>query len=373
MGRRAVHIELAAKIHSGIASFQDGWELDPIRSYARRYGVSPTTVRKALASLAKQGIIESRQKGRYVRTHATGWDSYPRTYPVVGLLACTGLPLMDDGYVSRLLRSFIGTIQVHKVPVCLLPDIRALAMRLVPGGVSLGPTQIGCSAVAFLFGAEEQRLAELVQHGLVVMTLDYLSSTEGVDSVVVDCQDEAQRVVRFLFDLGHRHIAFVGHAMGRNPGHWQGGIDPDTRRFAADVLVAKQTLGLDISPRYHEISTVDSLGSDAPLRQTLQRLLRVTPTPTAIITFSSGTAQQMREILHEWGIRCPSHMSIVTRTSSPCEDDFTKLVADPMRMGGTAAQHILDRLRNLSCMPTRLLFPSSLIEGGTTAAPRAAP
>jgi hypothetical protein len=367
MGRNAVFTELAQKIQRDVASFEEGWALDPIRSYARQYGVSPTTVRKALAMLAEQGVIVPGQRGQYLRSDCAGWGRHFRKYPVVGLLACTGLPLPDEGYVSYLLRSFLASIQARRVPVCLLPDVRTLAMRLVPGGVTLGPTQIGCSAVVFLFGYHEQRLAELVRHGLVVMTLDHLSSTEGVDSVVVDCEDEAARAVQFLFDQGHRHIAFIGQTRARNPGHWVDGTDPDTLRFQVGVLTTKRRLGLDTSDNYHELCKVDNVSSDAPLRQTLQRLLRLRPAPTALILFDVTLAHQARTLLREWGIHCPSQVSILSRDECNSDGDITRLASDPIHMGNTAAQHLLNRLSNPSYMATRLLFRSTLIEGQTTA------
>ncbi len=366
MGRHAIYIDLTEQIRSDISSFDDGWKLDAVRSYARRHGVSPSTVRKALAVLAEQGVIRSGEKGQYVRDRTTGWLNCPRRYPVVGLLSSVGLPLPQNDYVSRLLRSFISSVQTRRTPICLFPQIDLLAMRAVPGGVALGPSQIGCSAIAYLFGADEAHLKQWTDHGLVVMTLDYLSSTEGVDSVVVDCEDEAKQAVRHLAALGHKHIAFVGTAQIRNPRHWSDGVDPDVRRFSNEMLRVKQALGLDASTGYHELCGLDTLASDARLQQTLRKLLRLRPAPTAIVLFGLDLARQARALLQHWGIPCPASVSILGRGLEDEEGDITRLASDPVRIGNTAAMHILDRLSNFGCMATRLLFRSRLIEGSTS-------
>lgn len=367
MGRHAVYIELAGRIQAEIAPFQNGWLLDPVRNYARHHGVSPSTVRKAFALLAAQGMIECRENGQYVRTHATGWRNHPRKYPVVGLLTSTGPQLSEDGYISRLLRSFSNGVHERGVPVCLFPNARYLAARPVAGGLALGPTQIGCSAVALLFGAEESRLAELVEHGLVVMALDCLSGTEGVDSVAVDCEDEAAQAVRHLADLGHRHIAFIGQGLIRHPNHWKDGTDPDVWRFHTGILAAKQALDLNTSPDYHAFCRRDSFGSDVTLRHTLQRLLRLQPPPTAFVLFDTDVALQTKALLQEWSIRCPAQVSIIARGMSDSAGGVTRLASDPLRIGSTAAAHIVQRLDNPHCAATRLLFRSTLVEGSTTA------
>jgi DNA-binding LacI/PurR family transcriptional regulator len=170
-----------------------------------------------------------------------------------------------------------------------------------------------------------------------------------------------------LFDQGHRHIAFIGQTRARNPGHWVDGTDPDTLRFQVGVLTTKRRLGLDTSDKYHELCKVDNLNSDAPLRQTLQRLLRLRPAPTALILFDVGLAHQARSLLREWGIHCPSQVSILSRDDCNSDGDITRLASDPIHMGNTAAQHLLNRLSNPAYMATRLLFRSTLIEGQTTA------
>jgi DNA-binding LacI/PurR family transcriptional regulator len=265
------------------------------------------------------------------------------------------------------LGSFLSTLRSQDVPVIIpaLPDRINLAP--LPGGALIGPPEYRFSAVAFRSGAPEALLSELVNGGAVVMTLDYLSEVDGVDSVAVDCDAEADVVVEYLKGLGHRHIAYLAPREAFRPSHWSDGIDPDCRRFGRAMLWSKQRGGLGDSSAYHVECDMDPARSDTAVRAAVDRLWRLSPCPTALVCFDPQLAEQAMVALQARGLRCPSQVSIVVRDMAGSgKPRFTTLCSDPRRIGASAAEHIVNRLSNAEIAPARLLFASRLVAGATT-------
>lgn len=374
VARPVVYRKVAEAIRLDTTPFSDGWELPSIRSLARQHDVSLNTVRRALAVLAGQGqIARITSNRRYVRRRPGSGPGYCKPYPAVGLLSFFGVRLCGDDYPSLLLGSFLGTLRVQDIPVIILPLPDRIHLSPIPGGVSAGPPECRFSAVAFRSGAPEALLAELAGSGAVVMTLDYLSEVEGVDSVAVDCDAEADAVVAYLIELGHRRIGFLAPREAFRPGHWHDGIDPDCRRFSRAMLWAKQRRGLDGSDAYHLECDMDPVRSDTAVRSAVDRLWRRGPAPTALVCFDPRLAEQAMTMLRGRGLRCPSQVSIVVRDMvGSGKPKFTTLSSDPRRIGASAAEHLVNRLTNAAISPARLLFASRLVVGSTTGPPPAA-
>ena len=376
MSRPVVYQRIAERIRLDIAPYENAWEIPSVRSLARKHGVSLNTIRRALAILTEQGEIALPGRNRrYVRHRAANETRYCKPYPAVGLLSFFTMHLAGEDYMSLLLGSFVSTLRNQGVPVSVLPPLGTIRLRPMPGGVAVGPPESRFSAVAFRSGGPDALLTELVEAGAVVVTLDYLADVEGVDSVAVDCDKEADAGIEFLCRLGHRYIGYLAPRFGSSQlRHWTDNIDPDCRRFGQAMLRAKQRMGLNGSPAYHVECDMDPANSDMAVWGAIDRLWRLKPRPTALVCFDPRLAQQAKATLRLRRMDCPSDASIVVRdllrTGEPL---FTTLASDPRRMGTSAAEHVINRLTHSNVAPARLLFGSRLIEGTTTGpAPMAA-
>ncbi len=375
MARPSIHGKLAEKIRLEIMSYRDGWEIPSVRSLARQYGVATNTVRRALSQLAEQNeIVLPGPSSRYVRRLSRSRRSFCKPYPAVGLLYTSYQNLTGEDYIPLLVGSFLMTLRESMVPAILLPSPENIDLELIPGGVAIRAPQCRFSAVAFLLGGAGSMLAAMVRSGAVVMAVDFLSEVEGVDSVVVDCQAEAEMAAAHLAKLRHRHIAFLAALSVFSPSHWPEGIDPDASRFGKALLQAKQRLGLNPSAEYHIRHETDLARTDGGVRAALDRLWRLSPPPTALVCFDMTTASQARRILAEQEIQCPRDISIMSRDCvRTVGSEFTRLLADPRQIGSGAAAHLLTRLSSPMGLPARLQFPSVLSDGSTTGpAPRPA-
>jgi DNA-binding LacI/PurR family transcriptional regulator len=275
--------------------------------------------------------------------------------------------LTGGDYMGSVLTSFLSVASAQ-LRVCVERLTPHTSLSPIPGGVLLGSPESRVGAVVFASGVSDGLLADLVAGDAIVMTLDSVSNVEGVDCVAVDCQWEAESAVEYLAGQGHRTIAFLAVGWLTERERWAGGLDPDGQRFEHAMRAAKQRLGLNQSPDHHIEYVADVAGTDTPERAVVDRLLRLKPRPTAAICFASTTARKVVDALRHRGLRCPRDISVFTRGAVGSDPGaFTHLQSDPIQIGRTAAEHLLNRFAYNSAGPTRLLIRSRLVEGSTVA------
>ena len=363
-----VYVQLAERVGRDVHTFRDGVAIPSIRSLARRYNVSPNTVRKAFGILLGQGYIARTGACRqYVRRRPASQPSFAKPHPAVGLSAFVTLNFAGQHYMALLIGCLLRGLRARHLTVCVLPDPDQLTFSPLTGGLLVGPADCRLSGMVLVSGGPAPLLEAWVAAGTVVMTLDYMSDVSGVDSVAVDCEAEAATIVEYLAARGHRAIAFLDTPHPDPPFFWSDGVDPDSRRFSRALLRCKEEHGLDSSARYHMECETDKTRSDAAVRGAVDRLWRLKPPPTALVCFDPVAADQARTALAERGRRCPDDVSIVARGQAPeGRPDWTLLASDPERMSAAAAEHMFNRLTNPQTAPTRLLFASRLLIGPTT-------
>jgi DNA-binding LacI/PurR family transcriptional regulator len=88
---------------------------------------------------------------------------------------------------------------------------------------------------------------------------------------------------------------------------------------------------------------------------------------SAVFSTTGLMAAGMVDTLRGYGIRVPDDISVVcnddySRDYMPCPIDFTTFEQDPILMGTTAAELLLERITNPDGAPKRMVFPPVLIE-----------
>jgi len=366
MGRPAAYHRIAKELRRAVKLYGDQQDVPSSRILARRYGVSRHTIRRALGLLAEQGLLASRGPGRpYVRCRSAAVPQMHRLYPAVALYVPRPAKLISDNYIGAVLTSFLSVASAE-LRVCVERVTPHTSLSPISGGVLLGSPESRVGGVVFASGVSDGLLTDLVAGDAIVMTLDSVSNVDGVDCVAVDCQWEAETAVEYLAGQGHRTIAFLAVGWLTDRERWAGGLDPDGRRFEQAMLAAKQRLGLNHSRDYHIEYVGDVAGTDTPERAVVDRLLRLKPRPTAAICFSSKTAQKVMDALRQRGLRCPRDLSVLTRSSSGSEfAAITRFQSDPVQIGRSAAEHLLNRFAYNRAGPAHLLIRSRLVEGST--------
>jgi DNA-binding LacI/PurR family transcriptional regulator len=88
---------------------------------------------------------------------------------------------------------------------------------------------------------------------------------------------------------------------------------------------------------------------------------------SAVFSTTGLMAAGMVDTLRGYGIRVPDDISVVcnddySRDYMPCPIDFTTFEQDPILMGTTAAELLLERIASPTSAPKRMVFPPVLIE-----------
>jgi DNA-binding LacI/PurR family transcriptional regulator len=211
--------------------------------------------------------------------------------------------------------------------------------------------------VVFAHYGEEKLLRRVSGLGLPVVLVDHDLPLPGVHSVRDDSFEGARLAVRHLAALGHRRIAFANwHHTDLNPwrlqGYRQGLRDAGLPRRRAWEFSAELT--------------------PAGAEEVVERLLALSPRPTALYCFNNTLARLVIEGLAERGLRVPEDISVMGGGGEEVPG-LTCNQADWHQIGRTAVQVLLRTLANPGGhAPEHHLSPHTLCPGQTTAPPPAA-
>lgn len=177
------------------------------------------------------------------------------------------------------------------------------------------------------------------------------------DMVSTDNAGGIKQATSHLLELGHRRIALIGGTNGVLA----------TRERARGVVDACKAFGVAPPPlNFFRTSSVDS---DYGFQET-SKLLCGTPRPTAIIAGSNRTLEGVIAAVRAAHLRIPDDISIVGFDNSPaarvCDPPVTVIARDVERMGTTAAEMVLRRLRaGPSLPPQRAPLQTQIILRGS--------
>lgn len=170
-----------------------------------------------------------------------------------------------------------------------------------------------------------------------VVTVSGHNKVNGVTNIILDHARAAEVALRYLWQLGHRKIAFI---KGQ-------GFSSDTQVRWTSIEKQARNIGLKISP-----SLVAQLKGDTPSPepgyQATKRLLSCRKSFTALFAFNDISAMGAIRALREEGLRVPTDVSVVgfdDIASAEYQSPALTTVRQPLRkMGRIAAETLLQRI-----------------------------
>jgi len=321
-----------------------------IQDVARACGVSPTTVSLVLNNSSRRISTETRERVlRYVRETRYQPSALARGVQVkrlstLGLLSGHGgQHYLHYSYYLQVLGGVMDFAQRHQLNLLILNE------QLWSGTLSELRLHIdGRCGGLILIGLREfnELVPALNERGIPFVQVSRNTENPSVSCVDVDNRDGARKVVRYLWEHGHRRIAMIRGSLG--------GIF-DTERFQG-YQDALQDVGLSFDPSL----VFDALhaGYSEPGGEEMARMLLSLPIahrPTAVFCASDQMAYGALEAFQKAGIRVPEDISV-----AGFDDEFKASHTDPPlttlrqpceKIGARAAQHLV-----------------SLIEGATPGA-----
>jgi LacI family transcriptional regulator len=180
----------------------------------------------------------------------------------------------------------------------------------------------------------EQLIAEMGRASVPIVLVDREMAGVTADAVVTEYCPGTDEAVRYLAVLGHRRIGYIGGDQSLRPGR--------ERWTAIGRAFAAQDLTVDAS-----LTKRGSFATEFGYEQT--RLLIDTPDrPSAIIAGGNQIAVGVLQALHDFGLRIPDDISVVSyddtdllRVGTPPISVISRPLIDTGRL---AAEQLLARL-----------------------------
>lgn len=200
----------------------------------------------------------------------------------------------------------------------------------------------------------QQAVTNLIDSGIPVVTLDQVFDACG--SVVSDNVRGVEDLVKYVYQLGHRKIAFI-----------HGQDIPVTQKRVAGFKRCCRELGIPLNSEY----IIESEYSNPELASKFtKQLLNMPDPPTCIfypddISYIGGMNQ-----IEEMGMSIPEDVSAVgydgTDISQMFRPRLTTLKQDAETMGAKAAEELAKCVEEGSAyVPGRIIIPGSLLKGDT--------
>ena len=364
---RQVYDALRARIVQG--TYAVGDKLPSEAELSAEYSVSAITVKRALDLLRTDGFIVRRPRlGTFV-TSSTPDDSAAvsaadRRRPLIGCVVTN----FDDTFGGRVVEGLLSGAGVDE-PVILMRsmgdhDLEDASIRsLIESGISglvLQPSSSEFIPPAAL---------ELVTKHFPLVILDRVFDGIPVSAVRSDNLAGAMAATGHLFELGHQTVAFVSAAshVTSSEERRNGWVHAHAAyRHTLDETAELRTLASTIP------GSTSSMDDDIAR---LQEFVTAHPHITAYLTSEYNIALLLRDALQRLGLSVPDDVSVVCFDHPAAAFDTGLFRFTHVRQQQTAiGERAIEALRAQIASPgtiDRILLPTELVEGASTAAPPA--
>lgn len=303
-----------------------------IRKLAELAGVSPITVSRALRNVSyvrpelRQRILELADLYKY---------RPPRPQPnsVSGATRCIGCLVahVNDSFRAQLLSGIlegafsesyhISILETHGLLTHTQKAIEVMIEQHVDGLI------LDCGHFE---PVPKESILALRSHGIAAVTLDTTTGAMPIDHVSTDEEQFGEIAVDYLYALGHREIAYLGHI--------------PKGRLIGRALSIQQAL------RRHGITTGKFVHSHfvEDVSVVLDELMAQSHPPTAIIGMSDEFATSVIQYILSAGGRVPKDLSVIGAGNCYISQfifpPLTTIEQSPEEIGRRAVQLIFKRL-----------------------------
>ena len=347
---------------------------------ARECGFSPATVSIVLNDAPLSRNVAARTKQRIRETaKALGYFPNATARSLRSRRTCTiGVLIFDisDPFCTLILRGIERALDPTEY-LPLLMDAHNERKQLEGYlGLLMERRVEGLIVVANWIFEEGGTLLEILRNGFPTIVVGRDLAHSAIRSIVVDNEAGGYAALHHLYQLGHRHIAFVlgPELLSDSNRRWAG-----MQRFAAE-----HNLPLDPALVRRMAEAPDPTSGFAAGIALTHDLLKTAPPFTALAAFDDLTALGAMRALSQAGLRVPNDCSVIGFDDAPlaafCTPALTT-IRQPMEHMGAAATHwILRAITGEAHAPeegaagiapatTQLLAPTVVVRESTIALP----
>jgi len=212
---------------------------------------------------------------------------------------------------------------------------------------------LGDLAGVILIGVFDDKFVRHLENINIPMILvDYYLPTENTETILIDNADGILRACRYLYDIGHRRVAYISGARNQ--------LSADDRLYA--FKRAQEMFGFDRDPVLLEPSSPKMKGGFNAMDKILRKSRRP---PTAVVAHNDIIAIGAMDAIKLHGLSIPGDISV-------CGFDDIRHAADvvpslstvhvPIRTIGKIAVHrILQAISGKRDLIRKILIPTRLV------------
>lgn len=230
--------------------------------------------------------------------------------------------------------------------------------------LNIGKSSFSADLVAGLDGlivlgdVNSEELKE-VYSGKNIVFVDFVPEQGNWDVVISDFETATREILDYLFQAGHRQIAYIGGKGSIRSIHNGRMIDKeDVRKQTYERVMQEKGL--------FDAGNV-LLGDFGPLSgyQLMKKLLEKGALPSAVVIASDPMAIGAMKALHEAGIKVPADISIFSfddiEAAAFLNPTLSTVKVHTEEMGRTAVKLLHDRLKNGREIPLKVTLPTELV------------
>ncbi|MHA2857669.1 LacI family DNA-binding transcriptional regulator [Paenibacillus lautus] len=198
----------------------------------------------------------------------------------------------------------------------------------------------------------------LIDTGIPTVLIDHHHPDVQADAILTNNRFSAYHVVKYLYELGHARIGFVGNTS----------FSPSYYERLEGFKLAHHELGMELHPKW---ILSDALEDQEFMEKRLQGL---DEQPTAWFCVNDGLGFIVNSTIYNMGYSIPGDISIVSfdngQLSRLATPKTTTMGVDLRLFGQTAIRQLFWRMKQPDAPHMELLLPTTLIERDSTSAPR---
>ncbi|HWB98931.1 MAG TPA: GntR family transcriptional regulator [Bryobacteraceae bacterium] len=337
--------------------FQAGGRIPSERELAERYGISRASVRESITELINSGILfRTVGKGTFVASDVAAQQPQKistEPHNIAFVISDNIFHFVQTGYnkifegVQEVCAQQGWRLLFHTVGEdSSSPGLKSLRNK---GSLALD----GCVVVG---GVRRHILDLLNEEGIPTVLVDLLITDEAPETMAVTIRyaEGAKTAVRYLFELGHRSIGYIGFSGSEKyHGYWS----------------SLEELNLRYDPRQVEfLQLLDLQPGMLAGYHAMQRMLKAGHLPTALLVTNDFVAIGVMEALAIAGVRVPDQISIVGfddlgQKTSPA---LTTVRVDLREVGRSAADAVRRKMLG-EPLTEPISVPAELVVRDTTA------
>lgn len=327
-----------------------------LRDIAEKVGVSTVTVSKALSGqkgmsdALRERIHSLASEMGYVPSISRKADSSKKSY-TVGVVIAEGYMSEFSSYYNKLHQQ-VSQLAMERGCFTMLEVIsdKTQKDRLLPRLI-LDKKVEGILVIGRL---DEAYLNEIkVKSGIPMVYLDFCNHTGDEDAVISDSYNGSYCITNYLFDKGHKKIAFVGTILAsgvitdRYFGYRKSLLEHGVE-FRADWVIDDR----DIENGAIDAATFFKLPADMP---------------TAFVCNCDLTASVLIKKLRDKGYKVPDDISVVGFDNfvypGMCDIKITTYGVDTYEMGRNAVLNLIRKISRERYRQGIMILEGHLIEG----------